>query len=154
VPEEQLEVGRPHLKDEGYTIESPSTPLYNCFAWAAGDDTRWWEPFDPDWIIPHPGPTFWPPDVPREFSLDNVVRAYISLRYSECDTDELETGFEKVALYTDTEGFPSHAARQLESGAWTSKIGELEDIEHATLRALVDGEYGTVARILRRPRPG
>jgi hypothetical protein len=38
------------------------------------------------------------------------------------------------------------------SGKWTSKIGELEDIEHDGLSALEGKAYGTLAQILKRPR--
>jgi hypothetical protein len=66
--------------------------------------------------------------------------------------EQLEQGFEKTALFADAEGVPSHAARQLPNSRWTSKIGAMEDIEHA-LHDL-DGElYGTVVRIMKRPPP-
>ena len=65
---------------------------------------------------------------------------------------DLEPGVEKVAIYADEHGEPQHAARQLPSGNWTSKIGSLEDIEHNTLRAVEGPMSGTVARILKRLR--
>ncbi len=150
VPDELLEAGRPHLRAAGYSRESPATPVYNCFAWAAGQTMAWWEPAAPD-IIPHLGPTFWPAGVPNELALDSFVQAFSTLGYEECETADLEPGHEKVALYVDADGDPSHAARQLRSGVWTSKIGELEDIEHPTLRAVEGPAYGRVARILKRP---
>ncbi len=48
------------------------------------------------------------------------------------------------------DGVPKHAARQLPNGRWTSKCGELEDIEHA-LEGVVGIWYGTVAHLLKRP---
>lgn len=69
-----------------------------------------------------------------------------------CAGEELETGFEKVALFADADGFATHAARQLNNGRWTSKLGELEDIEHA-LRDLEGVEYGTVVLVMKRPAP-
>jgi hypothetical protein len=70
-----------------------------------------------------------------------------------CNDGLFEIGFEKVAIYVDAGGTPTHMARQLESGAWTSKCGSLEDIEHYALEA-VGGfgarEYGRVAAFLRR----
>jgi hypothetical protein len=59
---------------------------------------------------------------------------------------------EKVALFADPAGIPTHAARQLASGQWTSKLGQAEDIEHE-LRALEGEIYGVVALILKRPLP-
>jgi hypothetical protein len=67
-----------------------------------------------------------------------------------CEGDELEAGFEKIALFANNQGIPLHAARQLPSGRWTSKLGELEDIEH-TLRDLEGEEYGSVALVMKRP---
>jgi hypothetical protein len=46
-------------------------------------------------------------------------------------------------------GKPKHAARQLANGRWTSKLGELEDIEH-TLNGLDGIWYGSVMLILKR----
>jgi len=73
-----------------------------------------------------------------------------------CDDDSLEQGFEKVAIYVDEEDdMPSHMARQLESGWWTSKCGNLQDITHQTLSALEGGQdygYGKVTCIMKRKR--
>jgi hypothetical protein len=55
-----------------------------------------------------------------------------------------------IALFADKNDFPLHAARQLPSGRWTSKLGELEDIEHG-LRDLEGDAYGTVVLIMKRP---
>ncbi len=63
--------------------------------------------------------------------------------------EELEPGFEKIALFADERGIPRHAARQLLTGRWTNKLGELEDIEHG-LRDLEGAEYGTVVLVMRR----
>ncbi len=66
--------------------------------------------------------------------------------------NRLNFGFEKVALFVDAAGMPTHAARQVNSGAWTSKLGNSEDIEHE-LRALEGDIYGTVRLILKRRLP-
>jgi len=42
-----------------------------------------------------------------------------------------------------------HAARQLPEGRWTSKLGELEDIEHA-LHDLTGTVYGSVVLVMKR----
>jgi hypothetical protein len=62
----------------------------------------------------------------------------------------LEPGLEKIAIFAKG-GRPTHAARQLGSGRWTSKLGRAEDIEH-DLRALEGEAYGAVAFFLQRPR--
>ena len=56
-----------------------------------------------------------------------------------------------MAVFADPTG-PTHAARQLADGRWSSKLGRREDIEHV-LDALagVDGdEYGQVVQVLKR----
>jgi len=149
--DEELEYGRPHLRPEGHSRESAETPSYNCFAWAADETQACWEPESP-LIRPHPKPTYWPAEAPNDLSLESFVQAFATLRYAECDMAELEPGFERLAIYVDSEGYSSPASRQLASVAWTSKIGELEDIEHKAFKALAGGEYGGVAIILKRPR--
>jgi hypothetical protein len=139
-----LESFFPDLASTGYTITSPATPVYNCIAWAAGVVDDWWWP-DPM------GVSGWPLSAPRVETLEAFLIAFESLGYTRCDSPELEPGFEKVALYA-LDGVPKHAARQLPSGRWSSKCGELEDIEHV-LDGLVGAWYGTVAHILKRPLP-
>jgi hypothetical protein len=92
-----------------------------------------------------------------EETVDAFVEAYRTIGYESCDDGSLEDGVEKIALFVESDGVtPSHAARQLPSGAWTSKLGEWEDIEHLTLAALEDRKsgmgYGTVVKFLKRQR--
>jgi len=125
---------------------SPATPCYNCLAWAAGEDNRWWEP---DVL----GLYYWPPGAPREISLSAFVAAFVSIGYVECEGDELEEGFQKIAIYAHPNGTPTHAARQLSDGRWTSKLGEYIDIEHDTHADYPMGcNYGTVRIVVRRQR--
>lgn len=63
---------------------------------------------------------------------------------------ELDDGYEKVALYVDNAGIPTHMARQLPNGEWTSKLGQLEDISHNDLDALEGTQYGRLYCILAR----
>jgi hypothetical protein len=71
------------------------------------------------------------------------------LGYVECTEEALETGFEKMATFADAGLLTRHVARQLSTGRWTSKLGELEDIEH-DLRALEGSEYGSVVLLMKR----
>jgi hypothetical protein len=96
---------------------------------------------------------FWPSGVKREESLDCFIEAFGTLHYLPCDSDAFEEGFEKIALYVNlATDVPTHAAKQLSSGWWSSKLGVWEDIEHRTLENLAGPEpaYGKVAQILRR----
>jgi hypothetical protein len=140
-----LEQYFPNLAPKGYTITSPATSDYNCIAWAAGVVDDWWWP-DPM------GVSTWPAAARREETISAFLEAFESLGYVRCDDDSLEAGFEKVALYS-LAGAPKHVARQLANGRWTSKLGELEDVEH-TLDGLVGRWYGSVIQFLKRPLPG
>lgn len=131
----------PGLKTSPYHITSPATRDYNCIAWAAGDTTRWW------W--PDPGADYWPLGAPAELAIDAFVRAFETLGYVPASDAELEPGYEKIALFARAD-VPTHAARQLRNGRWTSKLGRLEDIEH-DLHALAGDLYGDVALVLKRP---
>ena len=138
----------PNLDPNQYIVTSPETPFYNCLAWAAGDTTRWWSPTV--------GPRYyWPPSAPREPTVASAKAAFEVLGYEECETADYELDFEKVAIFVDEVATLTHASRQLPTGNWTSKLGELQDIEHEHLGALTgtDPAYGTVALIMRRPWP-
>jgi hypothetical protein len=119
-------------------------PKYNCIAWAAGDSGRWWEPDEE-------ANDYWPPGAPRNYSIDAYIQAFESIGFERCGSSEPEPGLEKVAVFADATG-PTHAAKQLVNGKWSSKLGALEDIEHV-LEALTGDngdEYGQVVRILKR----
>jgi len=131
----------PRLRTEGYDVKSPVSVRYNCIAWAAGDDTRWWEP-----TVGY----FWPADVPREFSVDAYVKVFESRGYERCAGTLHEPGFERVAIYTDDTGEPVHVSRELTTGRWVSKMSLFEDIEHATAESLTGDAYTNVTVVLRR----
>ena len=135
----------PNLNPGEYRVTSEASPVYNCIAWAAGDDTDWWWP-DPD------SGNYWPAAAPFEETLASFRAVFEALGYRECATAEREPGFEKVALFVDDDGLPTHAARQLPNGNWTSKLGKWQDIEHQYLNALAGSAslYGNVALLLRR----
>jgi hypothetical protein len=90
--------------------------------------------------------------VRRAATVEAFEEAFASLGYTPCEAEDLEAAYEKVALYATAEGGPTHMARQLPGGGWTSKLGEQVDIEHE-LHALAGDLYGAVVRLLRRPRP-
>jgi len=131
----------PNLQQLSYRITSPPSPKYNCIAWAVGDQDNWWWP-DPA------GLGYWPKDVPREESLESFERAFAIEGLVPCENANREPGIEKIVLYASGQQ-PTHAARQLESGMWSSKLGPLEDIEH-TLDGLEGELYGTVCLVFRR----
>jgi hypothetical protein len=118
---------------------------YNCIAWAAGDTKNWWWPDE----VSEPESGHWPSGVPRLETLEVFRAAFATLGYLVCDHDQLEAGFEKVALFA-LAGVPKHAARQLPNGRWTSKLGPMEDIEHS-LHDLEGNAYGAVVLVMKRP---
>lgn len=123
-----------------HDVTSDPTNDYNCIAWAAEDDTEWWS---------HLPGYKWPfQRTPLVVSLVGVFR---SLGYKICDSDELEDGYDKVALYAKKDIW-KHAARQLPSGRWASKLGPDEDIEHETPTCLCGEIYGNIHCIMRRRR--
>lgn len=139
-----LEALFPALRGRSYEIKSPRDHRYNCIAWAAGDAKNWWWP---DQFLED----FWPAGVARAETVEAFLDAFAALGYAVCDDDRLEAGYEKIAIFV-LAGVPHHAARQLPSGRWTSKLGLLEDIEHA-LHDLTGMLYGSVALVMRRRLP-
>jgi hypothetical protein len=135
----------PALIAGNHRITSDRSESYNCLAWAAGDDTRWWWPDDEDNL----GLSHWPEGVPRSEDLEAFVAAFETLGYGPCEDGRLETGLEKVAIYS-RDGVPTHAARQLPEGTWTSKLGQGFDIRHA-LKAIEGPAYGLASLFLARP---
>lgn len=135
----------PNLRRDEYHVTSEEDFIYNCIAYAADHKDAWWWPDEGDGIE-------WPQDVPKEETLEAFVLTYRTLGYELCGNTELEADFEKVAIYVDSKGVPTHAAKQLPSGRWTSKLGDWEDIEHDSLDALCGDQYGSVVQVLKRPR--
>jgi hypothetical protein len=125
---------------------SPADPGYNCLAWSAKrDKNNWWQPG---------GATgqYWPPGVLDDYSFECFVQLFEKMGYKRSATPQLEILYEKVALYDDGSWF-THVSSQLPSGAWTSKLGPDEDIQHNSLQALegnIANEYGKVREIMKR----
>ena len=135
----------PGLRGSGYRLTSPATANYNCVAWAVGDMGRWWWP-DPD---ADDETSYWPPGITREETVEAFAAALQTAGFERCADSASEEGYEKVAVFGSDDGLPTHAARQLPNGNWTSKLGRLADIEHP-LEALEGQEYGQVMAVFRR----
>lgn len=136
-----IQTAFPGLTATNYSLTSPIDVDYNCIAWAAGENDVWWWP---DAMFTR----YWPDETPRLETVDAFVQAFSTKGYVPCDDGHPEQGFEKVALY-GLKGKPTHAARQLSDGNWTSKLGEHCDVSH-TINALDGPEYGSVAMFLKR----
>jgi hypothetical protein len=142
-----LEEVFPALRGTVYQVTSPREKKYNCIAWAAGDTTQWWWPAESSPLRE----IYWPPAIPREETLEAFRQLLATLGYVACDDERVEEGYQKVALFAFA-GAPKHAARQLPNGRWTSKLGEMEDIEHG-LNDLTGMAYGSVVLVMKRPLP-
>ena len=129
----------PTLAAAGYEITSEPSERYNCVAWAAGYTNDWWS---------HLPGYFWP--ARRSPEIEALMEVFTGLGFSTCDSDRKETGYNKVALYA-RDGRWTHAARQLENGHWTSKLGPDEDIIHPSPEDPTGALYGDVHCIMRRP---
>lgn len=132
----------PALTHLNHKITSPVDLSYNCIAWALDDTTRWWWP---DAM----GVRFWPPNIARQETIAAFEEMLQQQGYSRCLRRTVERGLEKVALFVRA-GVPKHLAKQTTKGKWSSKLGEVEDIEHS-LDALDGPEYGAVHQVYSRP---
>ena len=134
-----LETLFPKLGDN-YVITSSENPKYNCIAWAYGDDSNCFWPMEG---------YYWPDDIACEVTIEAFMELFASIRYQCCNNPLFEPGYEKVAIYV-LDDIPTHAARQLNNGKWTSKLGQYVDIEHDTLECLNGVEYGDAVIFMRR----
>lgn len=139
-----------NLRPDNYEGKSNPDFDYNCIAWAIGRmDKPWWPS--------KTGGYHWPKTLPRDElgseTLKNFIRAFKREGFKVCGgkTYSLEKGFEKVVIFVKGQQNPTHAARQLSSGMWTSKIGDEEDIEHVSPSVLEGSIYGKVAIVMKRP---
>ena len=136
----------PFAVKEGYHVTSDETPEYNCVAWSLEDNERWWQPFPNDY-------QFWPEIASESYSTSAYKKMFmLHYRFEECDSPDFEEGYEKIAIYGSRCQF-THVARQLADGRWASKLGDWEDIEHNTLKALESQDYGNVECVLKRKHP-
>jgi hypothetical protein len=144
----------PNILAEGFNYQddckSDRTPNYNCIAWALGKTHQFWWPRD-IWGY------YWPPGLPREplnqETVSNFVKAFHAEGYRRCWSGKFHRRYEKIVLYVNDQNRPKHAARLLEAGVWTSKLGKGEDIEHKTLRALEGNGYGKAKFFFKRRLP-
>jgi len=140
-------------QDFDYKRDCKSDPDddYNCIAWAVGKTDNWW------WPNPT-APYYWPNGLPKEpphvaETLANFIAAFQTEGFKRCWNGRYSGKYEKVAIFVNNKGRPTHAARLLTTGAWSSKLGPSEDIEHRTLECIQGRGYGRVAVFLKRKLP-
>jgi hypothetical protein len=126
---EDLYAHLPHLRESEHRPTSQPADEYNCVAWVERDMEHWWAPG-----------YHWPPGLPTPDG-DRDLHCYIACferwGFEVCEGPDLEEGYLRIALYALGDSF-HHVAKQLPSGAWSSKIGVAHDLKHEKLEALCD----------------
>ena len=130
----------PKLSTEDFEAVDQSEPRYNCIAYAAGDIAKWWWP---------DGINYWPPWATLDNRIESLKEAFTGLGYNPCDDSDTEEGYQKVALY-EHQGRFKHAALQMPSGRWRSKMGKGPVVEHNSPESLANGIYGCPTVFMRR----
>ena len=134
--------GFPCITESNSRQTSPAAKEYNCIAWAYGKDDDWFEPDAEQQFS-------WPISR-REYSLVAFEELFASIGYISCADASKEDGFLKIAIYVNGIGEPTHAARQLATGKWTSKLGKGIDIMHDSPDVLNGPSYGTAHVYMKR----
>jgi hypothetical protein len=120
-------------------------PRYNCWAFAAGENSKRWEP----------GPSgqyYWPPGIARNYGVAAFSSAFGTLGYRPCADGVLIPDCEKIVLYASALGLVTHAVRQIPDGRWISKLGDEEDIIHQSPDFLISACYGRPVLFMSRPQ--
>jgi hypothetical protein len=120
---------------------SSATEEYNCLAWAVWDQRHVIWPDEYEQLS-------WPPNLPREETVNGIQEFFRAVGFTDCASSTPEANVEKIAIYSKG-NTPTHVARQLHSGLWTSKLGSAADVDHKELSDLAD-QYGQVAVIMKR----
>ena len=124
-----------------FQVTSDATAEYNCISWALHHVRQA--------IWPDEDEQFgWPEEVPRQETLDAFRQFFEMVGFVACGTGALEQGREKIAIHVQN-GLVTHAARQLPSGDWTSKLGAQADGSHPLDE--LDPLYGPIALFMSRP---
>lgn len=136
--------------DVNFKITSPTTPIYNCIAWAYNYNDRWMWP-NTDATSKLDGIYYWPNGIIKDCNVNNFIDAFKLKGYVLCDSNNFEQEYQKIALYVKkgtTEC--THASRQLRNGFWTSKLGNGNDIQHGDPYTIEGKCYGEVYCIMKR----
>jgi hypothetical protein len=121
---DHLESLLPGLRGSGCVVTSPEDIRCDGLAWAAEDEEHWWWPNED---------SHWPEEAAREETIAAVVAAYGVLGFVSGEGLLVEQEYEDMVIYTSRDGTPTHVARQLQFGLWSSKRGLLQDVEHRTV---------------------
>lgn len=123
-----------------FQVSGKSTRTYNCIAWSLGITSRWINP-GKSWA-----------ECDKINSTNGGYKRMNGLDFS------LVKGYEKIVLYgkVDSQGRVTeftHQARQLSDGTWTSKLGGMAEIRHATPDTVGGSSYGRPVAVYYRYNP-
>src|SRR5262249_40151901 len=124
--------GFPRLREE-FEVLAAASPSYNCIGWSLG--------FNNSWV--------WPVEAGQTVSLyhfDALYRYYGFTRVNKL-AYRRQPDHDKVVLYAARRAnghiTPTHAARQMPDGSWTSKLGSLPLIRHLHPHDVAGPSYGS-----------
>ena len=130
----------PNLEKEGFEIVEVPSRRYNCIAYAAGDIANWWDRQEVG---------YWSLHATRSDSIESLREIFVGLGFEQCEDSDAEDGYRKIALY-EAQGIGKHAAVQMSSGRWRSKMGQGPVMEYLSLELLSGGMYGIPTTYMRR----
>jgi hypothetical protein len=134
----------PKIGDVGAKKTSEPTDQYNCIAWAFGDNSRWWWPMKR---------RYWPVPIIGKSPMEAFMELFDKNGWIVTSDRGLEPGQSKIALFVHPkDGQPKHAARLMDSGLWTSKLGSDIDLSHE-LEELEGPAYGIVSKVFKKQIP-
>jgi type VI secretion system secreted protein VgrG len=127
--------GFPRL-GKNYEVLRNGTSSYNCIAWSLGITDEW----------------IWPGTSLSAFDKLNSKHGFHKLPNLDY---KVAPGVEKIVLYgkmKDGKTVVTHQARQMSDGTWTSKMGKMAVIRHATPDSLDGPDYGHPVAVYARRR--
>ena len=138
------------------TVSSVENSTYNCIAWALGARRNWWEPHR-EGNIPQ-GLGDWPEGLPHDREPGTLRELFRREGFVDCEDGSLDPALVKIALYWVQDDVGSyiwtHAARQLKTGLWTSKLGSSYEVTHRSTGDLEGELYGAVYAYMAKARRG
>lgn len=95
---------------------------------------------------------YWPPGCMRLPTLPVFQIAFEKIGFSLCANGELDPNARKIAVF-HAHNVPTHAAKLLKNGKWSSKLGKWFDISHTVscLNGYQNEAYGEIAFFMSRP---
>ncbi|MGZ5481192.1 MAG: DUF7689 domain-containing protein [Pyrinomonadaceae bacterium] len=135
----------PKLCGTPWAIKSRKTRRYNCLAWAAREKHRRWD---------FTKGAYWPPGVKRLSGIAYLVGAYLAEGFSvsnQSACQSYDSTSDSIVLY-ERNLIGMHAARLLANGMWSSKLGDLEDVQHKTPEDISGTRYGNPIVYMKRKR--